>query len=229
MDSIDSLLVRDGREMVLIDTAGMRKKARVGKSGIEGLSVIHAIRSMERSDAVVLMIDGAEGAGEQDAKIAGLAEERGLALVIALNKMDRLAEADRKKAARRTREILSFVAWAELVQLSVKTGRGVQKLMSAVDAALAEREKRVTTGELNRFFEEVIERHPPPTMKNRAPRLFYFTQASVHPPTFVAVCSHPQAIHFSYERYVQNQIRERFGFEGTPIRVRYRPRRRDER
>jgi GTP-binding protein len=105
----------------------------------------------------------------------------------------------------------------------------VPKLLSAVEHALAAREKRVTTGELNRFFEEVLERHPPPTMKARSVRLFYVTQAAVRPPTFVAVSNHPQHVHFSYQRYVQNQIRERFGFEGTPIRVRYRSKRKQER
>ncbi len=224
VDSIDSLIVRGGREMVLIDTAGMRKKARIRK-GVEGLGVIHAIRSMERSDAVVLMIDAAEGPGEQDAKIAGLAEERGLALVIGLNKMDALDEDARKRAVRRTREILSFVPWAPVVTLSVKTGRGVNKLMDALEGAIASREKRVTTGELNRFFEEVIERHPPPTMKNRAVRIFYITQAATRPPTFVVVTNQPRYVHFSYQRYVVNQIRERFGFEGTAIRVKYRAKR----
>lgn len=228
IDSIDSLLVRNGKERVLIDTAGMRKKARV-KESVEGLSVIHAIRSMERSDAVVLMIDASEGPGEQDAKIAGLAEERGLALVIGLNKMDLLDEERRKQMVRRTREVLAFVPWAPLVTVSVKTGRGVQKLVDALEQALESREKRVSTGELNRFFEEVIERHPPPTMKARAVRIFFITQAAVRPPLFIAVTNHPEYVHFSYQRYVQNQIRERFGFEGTPIRVRYRPKRRDER
>ena len=228
VDSIDSLFTHDGREMVLIDTAGMRKKARIHR-GVEGLSVIHAIRAMERSDAVVLMIDAAEGPGEQDAKIAGLAEERGLALVIGLNKMDRLSDGQRNDVVRRTREVISFVPWAPLIPLSVKTGRAVPKLLSAVERALAAREQRVTTGELNRFFEEVLERHPPPTMKARSVRLFYVTQAAVRPPTFVAVSNHPQHVHFSYKRYVQNQIRERFGFEGTPIRVRYRSKKKNER
>jgi GTP-binding protein len=225
VDPIDSLLKRDGREMILIDTAGMRRKRAIHK-GVEGLSVIHAIRSMERSHAVVLMIDGAAGVAEQDAKIAGLAVERGRAMVIALNKMDLMDAGQRKKALQRTREILAFAPWAQIVTISVQTGRGVNKLMAAVESALAEHDKRVATGELNRFFEEVLEEHPPPTQGKRYVRLLFITQAEVRPPTFVVMANNPDDVHWSYRRYVVNQIRQRFGFEGTPIRVRYRKRRR---
>lgn len=227
-DSIDSLVELAGQPAVLIDTAGIRRRRSVER-GVEALSVFQAIRAMERSDVVVLMIDAKGGAAEQDARIAGLAEDRGCALVIGLNKADLLDADARKEARDRTREILAFAPWAPLVVVSAKTGRGVRRLAEVALAAVAEHRKRVTTGEVNRFFDEVLERHPPPTMRKRPVRLFYVTQAQTRPPTFVVVCNEPKYVHFSYRRYVINQIRGRWGFEGTPVRVRYRPRRRKPR
>lgn len=222
VDSIDTLVERDGKRFILIDTAGIRRKRSVKKRGVEGLSVLQAIRSIERSHIVVLMIDAERGVGEQDAKIAGLADDRGRALVIALNKVDLLDREAQKTMMDRTREILAFVPWAPLVTVSALRGKGVTALLGRVDDAVTEHRKRVSTGELNRFFEEVIERHPPPTMHHRSVRLYYITQASIAPPTFVIMANQPDDVHFSYQRYVVNQIRERFGFRGTPIRVRYR-------
>ncbi|MCA9602371.1 MAG: 50S ribosome-binding GTPase, partial [Myxococcales bacterium] len=227
VDSIDTLVEHEGQELVLIDTAGMRRKRSV-HGGIEGLGVLQAIRAMERSHCVVLMIDAHTGPGEQDAKIAGLAHERGRAIVIGLNKMDLLDEDERKRAIERTREILRFISWAPLVTLSVKTGRAVQKLFGAAVAAVEEHRKRIPTAELNRFFEEVLESHPPPTHGGRAVRLYYVTQAQIRPPTFVAITNFPDNVHWSYRRYVENQIRQRFGFEGSSIRVHYRPKSRRE-
>lgn len=222
VDSIDTLVERDGKRFILIDTAGIRRKRSVKKRGVEGLSVLQAIRSIERSHIVVLMIDAERGVGEQDAKIAGLADDRGRALVIALNKVDLLDREAQKTMMDRTREILAFVPWAPLVTVSALRGKGVTALLGRVDDAVTEHRKRVSTGEINRFFEEVIERHPPPTMHHRSVRLYYITQASIAPPTFVIMANQPDDVHFSYQRYVVNQIRERFGFRGTPIRVRYR-------
>lgn len=227
IDSIDALVEVDAEPLVLIDTAGIRRKRAVRKdAGVEALSVMKAIRAMERSDAVVLMIDAAEGPAEQDARLAGLAMDRGRALVIGLNKMDLLDGERRKKAIAKAREVLSFAPWAPLVPISAKTGRGTRKLVRTVRDALREHEKRIPTAEINRFFEEVLEHHPPPTHKGRAVRLFFVTQASTKPPTFVAVTNEPDAVHFSYQRYVINALRKRFGFEGTPIKVFYRRRRR---
>jgi GTP-binding protein len=226
VDSIDTLVERDGKRFILIDTAGIRRKRSVKKRGVEGLSVLQAIRSIERSHVVVLMIDAERGVGEQDAKIAGLANDRGRALVIALNKVDLLDRDAQKKAMDRTREVLAFVPWAPMVTTSALEGKGVSQLLSRVEDAVVEHRKRISTGELNRFFEEVIETHPPPTMHHRVVRLYYITQASVGPPTFVVMCNQPDDVHFSYQRYVVNQIRKRFGFRGTPIRVRYRGKKR---
>jgi len=223
VDSVDTLLERRGERLILIDTAGMRKKKRVHGSSVESASVFSAIRAMERGDAVVLMIDANEGGGEQDAKIAGLAVDRGRALVIGLNKMDLLSADERKAVVRRTREILAFAeTWLPIVTLSAKTGRGVGKLVEAATHAVTEHRKRIPTSEVNRFFAEVLEKHPPPSKNNRPVRFYYITQAQSRPPTFMVSTNHPDYVHFSYQRYVVNQIRRRFGFEGTPVRVRYR-------
>lgn len=226
VDSIDTLVERDGVKLILIDTAGIRRKRSVKKKGIEGLSVIQAIRSVERAHLVVLMIDAKAGVGEQDAKIAGLAYDRGRALIIALNKVDLLSREEQKKAIDRIREVLAFVPWAPLVTVSALKGQGVTALLGRVHDAVAEHRRRISTAELNRFFEEVLEKHPPPTMHHRAVRLYYITQVSVAPPTFVVMTNEPKGVHFSYQRYVVNQIRGRFGFKGTPIRVRYRGKKR---
>jgi GTP-binding protein len=222
VDSVDTLIDRDGHRLVLIDTAGIRRKRSVKQRGIEGLSVLQAIRSIERSHVVVLMIDGEAGVGEQDAKIAGLAHDRGRALVLALNKIDLMSRDEQKKAMDRTREVLAFAPWAPLVTVSALEGKGINALLGRIVDAVEEHRKRIGTAEMNRFFEEVLEKHPPPTMHHRPVRLYYITQASVAPPTFVVMTNSPDDVHFSYQRYVVNQIRQRFGFKGTPIRVRYR-------
>ncbi len=226
VDSIDTLVERDGKRFILIDTAGIRRKRSVKKRGVEGLGVLQAIRSIERSHVVVLMIDGEAGVGEQDAKIAGLANDRGRALVLALNKVDLLDRDEQKKAMDRIREVLAFVPWAPMVTVSALEGKGISALLGRVGDAVEEHRKRISTAELNRFFEEVIERHPPPTMHHRVVRLYYITQASVAPPTFVIMANQPKDVHFSYQRYVVNQIRKRFGFRGTPLRIRYRGKKR---
>lgn len=222
VDSVDTLIDRDGKRLILIDTAGIRRKRSVKQRGIEGLSVLQAIRSIERSHVVVLMIDGEAGVGEQDAKIAGLAHDRGRALVLALNKIDLMNRDEQKKAMDRTREVLAFAPWAPLVTVSALEGKGINALLGRIVDAVEEHRKRIGTAEMNRFFEEVLDKHPPPTMHHRPVRLYYITQASVAPPTFVVMTNSPDDVHFSYQRYVVNQIRQRFGFKGTPIRVRYR-------
>ncbi len=219
VDAIDALYEKNGEQWVLIDTAGIRRKRGVDK-GVEGLAVMKAIRSIERSHVVVLLVDAAEGVAEQDAKLAGLVVDRGRALVIGLNKMDLLpTEAERKKTIDRAREVLGFAPWARVVGTSAKNGRGIAKLMDAAAASLLEHRKRITTAELNRFMEEVLDHHPPPTAKGKSVRLYYVTQAEVRPPRFVIMTNEPEAVHFSYQRYVANALRERFGFEGTPIRL----------
>ena len=227
-DAIDALVEREGKRYVFIDTAGIRRKSKVAKEGsaVESLSVHSAIRGIERAHVVILMCDPVEGVAEQDAKIMGMAEERGRAMIVVLNKSDLLSKADRTKAEKTAREKLSFVPYVPIVHTSAKTGRGVGDLFSMIDKVRASFYQRVSTGALNRFFEQVIELKPPPTMGGRSPRLYYVTQAEVAPPTFVAMTNAPDGIHFSYRRFVINQLREHFGFEGVPLRVHYKARRR---
>jgi GTPase len=227
-DPIDALVEKDGRPFVLVDTAGIRRKAKVTKedSLVEVVSVLHAIRAMERCDVVLLLCDAAEGVSEQDAKILGLALERGRGIVIALNKIDLLEKKSMQVAEDNAKDKLTFAPWAPFVRVSAKSGRGVGALLHVVGEVADAFKKRVPTGELNRFFEQVLLTHPPPTQGGKAPRLFYITQAETAPPLFVVMASDPEKLHFSYQRYVQNQLRETFGFSGVPVKVAYRSRRR---
>ena len=229
-DAIDALVERGEGKYVFIDTAGIRKKSKVSKeaSAVESMSVLSSIRSIERAHVVVLLCDAAEGVAEQDAKILGLAEERGRAMIVVLSKSDLLGKDALVKAEELAREKLSFVPYVPIVRLSSKAGRGLGDLFRTIDQVRASSRKRVTTGELNRFFASVLDTHPPPTMGARAPRLYYVTQAEVAPPTFVAMTNAPDNIHFSYRRYVVNQLRKHFGFEGVPVIVHYKARRRRE-
>jgi GTP-binding protein len=228
VDSVDTLYEKDGERLVLIDTAGIRKKARVDAS-LESLAVLQAIRAMERSDVVVLLVDAETGSADQDAKIAGLAEDRGVGIVVALNKADLLDGKAQKRAESTVRDILAFVPWATVVLISAKTGHGMPKLLRAMRTAARSHVKRIGTAELNRFFEDVLGHHPPPTHKGKAVRLYYITQAGTRPPTFIAISNHPDAVHPSYRRYVSNAIRSHFGFEGTPLRVLFRPKKKESR
>lgn len=226
-DSIDTLVTKGDTSYILVDTAGIRRKAKVQKedSLVEAVSVLHAIRAIERCDVAVLLCDAAEGVTEQDAKILGLAVERGRGVIVVLNKMD-LCDAERLKAVEiRTRELLAFAPWVPMHRMSAKTGRGLTALIKLIDQVYASFQQRIPTGQLNRFFEGVLATHPPPTQGGKAPRLYYVTQATSRPPLFVVMSNNPEAIHFSYQRYVVNQIRAAFGFEGVPVRVRYKARR----
>jgi GTP-binding protein len=227
-DAIDTVVERDGKTYVFVDTAGIRRKAKVRKeaSAVETASVVQAIRAMERADLVVLVADANEGVAEQDAKVLGLAVERGRAVVVALNKIDLLDKTRMDSAETDAKDKLSFATWATYARISTKTGRGIDKLLQTIDQVGQAYLRRVGTGELNRFFEQVIATHPPPTREGRAPRLFFITQAETRPPTFVVAANEPDKIHFSYQRYVQNQIRTAFGFLGVPVIVHYRKRRR---
>ena len=230
-DAIDAVLERDGTRYVFIDTAGIRRKGKVAKeaSEVESLSVLSSIRAIERAHVVVMLCDAQEGVAEQDAKILGLAEERGRGMIVVLSKSDLLPKTEMAKAEEMAREKLAFAPYVPVVRVSAKDGRGVGELFETIDRVRDASRKRISTGALNRFFEEVIEIRPPPTMGGgRAPRLYYVTQAEVGPPTFVAMTNAPDHIHFSYKRFVINQLRKRFGFKGVPVRVHYKARRRRE-
>lgn len=227
VDPVDTRIQYAKREAVLVDTAGVRRKSRV-TAGIELASVLRAIRAVERADVVVLLCDATQTVSEQDARLLGLCVGRARAVVVGLNKMDLIAERERKRVLESARDVLHFASWAPIVGLSAQTGHGVGNLMRSVFRASDAFHHRVPTAELNRFFAQVLESHPPPTQGGRAPRLYYITQAETAPPVFIVMSSSPEAIRDSYRRYVTNQIRTTFGFEAVPIVVHFRQKSRRE-
>ncbi len=216
----ETLVTLGGTSMIWIDTAGIRRRRSVER-GLESLSVLQAIDVMRRADAVVLLVDGKEGAVEQDAKLAALAADSGRALIVALNKVD-LWQGELDATLRTVGDNLSFVEWAPRVRISATHGRGLTRLEATLAKVLGAHARRVSTAELNRFFAAVIEDNPPPVTGGRAPRIYYVTQAATCPPTFVAMTNGPDRIRDSYRRYLVNKLREFFDFEGTPIRIYFR-------
>jgi GTP-binding protein len=222
-DALDAKINYDGKDLWLVDTAGIRRKARVEEK-VELLSVMQALKAVERAKIAVVLCDATQGVAEQDARLLGLCMDRNRGIIVGLNKMDLLSREEQKKARQQAEDTLTFARFAPILELSAKTGRGVSELVSKITRIAREWERRVPTAELNRFFRDVIERQPPPTEGGKAPRIFYMTQAESSPPTFVAMCSHAKSIKVSYQRFVTNQIRKTFGFEGVPIQVHYRER-----
>jgi GTP-binding protein len=224
-DAIDVLVRRKERAFWLIDTAGIRRQRSIHEK-LERVCVIRALEALDRADVAWLLLDAEEGIAEQDAKIAGFVHEKGKGLVLVVNKWDLTrGEAD---AARRIRDEierkLQFVSFAPVIQVSARTGSRVEKLLALTDDVWVEHGRRVATAPLNRFFREVLAQHPPPSDKGRSVKLYFITQVAVRPPSFVVSVNHPEGLHFSYKRYVVNQLREAFGFAGVPIRVFYRRR-----
>ncbi len=226
-DPVDARIEADGRTFLIVDTAGIRKKARVER-GIELVSVLQAIRSIERAQVVILMCDAVLGVQEQDSRLLGMCLERRRAVIVGLNKADLQNKKQQADSEEIARDELRFAGWVPIVHLSAKTGRGVKELLDLAARASKEFKRRIPTGELNRFFEGVLQKHPPPTSKGRAPRIFYITQAEAHPPRFVAMCNAPEYITEAYKRFVANQIRQAFDFRAVPITVEYRARKRNE-
>ena len=218
-DAIDTVVRHDGEEYVFIDTAGIRRKSKV-KETLERYSVIRAVSACDRADVVIVMIDATEGVTEQDAKIAGIAHENGKGLLIAVNKWDAIEKDDKTmyKFRDEVKRVLSFVPYAKIVYISAKTGKRLDNLFDEIDAITAERNKRIATGVLNEIIMEAVAMNEPPTDKGRRLKVLYASQVSVGPPTFVLFVNDKKLLHFSYRRYLENQIRAAFGFEGTPIR-----------
>lgn len=224
-DAIDTTVTRNGQEYVFIDTAGLRRKSKV-KEELERYSIIRTVTAVERCDVAVLIIDAEEGITEQDAKIAGIAHERGKGMIIAVNKWD-LIEKDNhtmKEFTEKIWEKLSYMPYAELIFLSAKTGQRLLKLFDLIDAVIANCALRVQTGVLNEILTEAMAMKQPPSDKGKRLRIYYITQVSVKPPTFVMFINDKDLTHFSYTRYIENQIRTTFGFRGTPIKFIYRER-----
>lgn len=218
-DAIDTVVTYQGREYVFIDTAGLRRKNKI-KEELERYMIIRTVGAVERADVVCLVIDAAEGVTEQDAKIAGIAHERGKGMIIAVNKWDAIEKDDKTiyRFTEKIRQTLSFMPYAELLFISAKTGQRLAKLYETIDAVIENHAMRVQTGVLNEIMTEAVAMQQPPTDKGKRLRLYYITQVSVKPPTFVIFVNDKELMHFSYTRYLENQIREAFGFRGTPLK-----------
>lgn len=218
-DAVDTAIKHNGKEYVFIDTAGLRRKKNV-KEDLEHYMVVRTVAAIERSDVVILVVDAAEGISEQDAKIAGIAHDAGKGIIIAVNKWDAV-EKDSKtvnKFEKNVRSVLSFIPYAEITFISALTGQRLNKLFDLVDAVCANASMRIATGVLNEIMTEAVAMQQPPSDKGRRLKLFYMTQVAVKPPTFVIFVNDKELMHFSYTRYIENQIREAFGFKGTPLK-----------
>lgn len=224
-DAIDTVVTRNDREYVFIDTAGLRRKNKI-KEEIERFSIIRTVTAVERADVCVLVIDATEGVTEQDAKIAGIAHERGKGMIIAVNKWDAI-EKDNKTIYKFTediRRILSFLSYAEIIFISARTGQRMPKLFDVIDMVVDNHALRIGTGVLNEILTEAVAMQEPPSDKGKKLRLYYVTEVSVKPPTFVIFVNDRNLTHFSYTRYIENRFRDAFGFKGTPLHFIYRER-----
>ncbi len=219
-DAIDTDVVYNGKEYVFIDTAGLRRKAKV-KEDIERFSVIRAVSAVERADVAILVIDALEGVTEQDAKIAGIAHDNGCGIIIAVNKWDAVEKNDKTvyEYTNKVRQVLSFMDYAEIVFISAKSGQRLPKLFELIDMVLENQSMRIATGVANEILSEAVALHQPPSDRGKRLKLYYMTQVAVRPPTFVIFVNNRQLMHFSYTRYIENKIREAFGFRGTPIKI----------
>ncbi|MBP5661169.1 MAG: ribosome biogenesis GTPase Der [Lachnospiraceae bacterium] len=228
-DAVDTDVVYNNKEYVFIDTAGVRRKSRIHED-LEHYMIVRTVSTVERADVVLLLIDATEGVTEQDAKIAGIAHDNGKAIIVVVNKWD-AKEKDDKTIYRFTedvRQVLSFMPYAEIVFISAKTGQRVPKLFETIDMVYENHCMRVGTGVLNEIMARAVSMQQPPTDKGKRLKLFYITQASVKPPTFVIFVNDKEMMHFSYTRYIENQIRDSFGFKGTPLHFIIRERKEDE-
>jgi GTP-binding protein len=218
-DAIDTNIRYNGKEYIFIDTAGLRRKSKV-KEDLERYSIIRAVSAVERADVVVIVIDATEGVTEQDAKIAGIAHERGKGIIIAVNKWDAVEKDNNsvKEHTQKIRQILSFMSYAEILFISAKSGQRLPKLFEMIDIVLENNSMRVATGVLNEIVAEAVAMQQPPTDKGKRLKIYYITQASVKPPTFVVFVNDKNLMHFSYTRYLENRIRDTFGFRGTALK-----------
>lgn len=218
-DAIDTNIRFNGKDYIFIDTAGLRRKNKI-KEEIERYSIIRAVTAVERADVVIVVIDATEGVTEQDAKIAGIAHDRGKGIIIAVNKWDAIEKDNStvKKHTDKIRQILSFMPYAEILFISAKSGQRLPKIFEMIDMVLENNSMRIQTGVLNEIVAEAVAMQQPPTDKGKRLKIYYVTQAGVKPPTFVVFVNDKELMHFSYTRYLENRIRETFGFRGTALK-----------
>ena len=218
-DAIDTDIVHNGREYVFIDTAGLRRKNKI-KEELERYSIIRTVTAVERADVVLIVIDAVEGVTEQDAKIAGIAHDRGKGVIIVVNKWDAIEKNDKtvKEYEQKIRMVLSFMPYAEIMYVSAKTGQRLPKLFDMIDMVIENQTLRIATGVLNEIMTEAVALQQPPSDKGKRLKLYYITQVAVKPPTFVIFVNDKELMHFSYTRYLENRIRDAFGFKGTSLK-----------
>ena len=218
-DAIDTDIRYNGKEYVFIDTAGLRRKNKI-KEEIERYSIIRAVTAVERADVCIIVIDATEGVTEQDAKIAGIAHERGKGIIVAVNKWDAIEKNDKTiyQYTNKLKETLSFMPYAEYIFISAETGQRLPKLFELIDAVRQNQNMRVATGVLNEIVSEAVAMQQPPSDKGKRLKIYYVTQVAVKPPTFVVFVNDKELMHFSYTRYIENQIRNAFGFRGTSLK-----------
>ncbi len=228
-DAVDTRVRHDGKEYVFIDTAGLRRKNKI-KGDLEHYMILRTVGAVERADITVLVIDATEGITEQDAKIAGIAHDRGKAVIVAVNKWDLIEKDDHsvKRFTDKIRSVLSFLSYAEIIFISAETGQRLNRLYDEIDLVSANQNMRIQTGVLNEIINEACVMQQPPSDKGHMLRILYSTQAGVKPPTFVLFVNDKELMHFSYQRYLENRIRETFGFRGTPLRFVIRERDKDK-
>ena len=222
---MDTEIVHNGTEYVFIDTAGLRRKNKI-REELERYSIIRAVTAIERADVVLVVIDAREGVTEQDAKIAGIAHERGKGIIVAVNKWDAVEKNDKTiyEYTNRLKTILSFIPYAQYLFVSALTGQRLTKLYDMIDLVRQNQTLRVATGVLNEIMSEAVALQQPPSDKGKRLKLYYITQVAVKPPTFVIFVNDKKLMHFSYTRYLENRIRDAFGFKGTSLRFYIRER-----
>lgn len=219
-DAIDSEVTINGNRYIFIDTAGLRRKSKINED-IERFSVIRTVSAVERADVVLMVIDASEGITEQDAKIAGIAHDRGKGIVVVVNKWDAIEKTDKTiyEFEAKIKDTLSFMTYAQIIYLSAKTGQRFNKIFETIDNVLQFQSLRIKTGVVNEILAEAVALQQPPSDKGRRLKLYYMTQISIKPPTFVVFVNDKELMHFSYVRYLENKLREAFGFTGTSIRI----------
>lgn len=218
-DAVDTEIIHNGVPYVFIDTAGLRRKNKI-KEDLERYSIIHTVTAVDRADVVIIVIDAKEGITEQDAKIAGIAHERGKGIIVAVNKWDAIEKNDKTiyQYTNKLKETLSFMPYAEYIFISAETGQRLPKLFELIDAVRQNQNMRVATGVLNEIVSEAVAMQQPPSDKGKRLKIYYVTQVAVKPPTFVVFVNDKELMHFSYTRYIENQIRNAFGFRGTSLK-----------
>ena len=228
-DAIDTEVKWNGKEYVFIDTAGLRRKNKI-KEELERYSIIRTVTAVERADVVVVVIDAVEGVTEQDAKIAGIAHDRGKGILVCVNKWDAIEKDDKTiyRYTNKVKEILSFMPYAEIMFVSAETGQRLPKLFEKIDMIIENQTMRIATGVLNEIMSEAIALQQPPSDKGKRLKLYYITQVAVKPPTFVIFVNDKKLMHFSYTRYLENKIRDTFGFRGTALKFIIRERKEKE-